>query len=155
MSSLRTTLRLLVWSTLAVALHGLFPSLALSAPPLGASSPVKQFTLPGFSPEGRRTLLMKGEEAQVLSEGEINVRGMTLTLFTNKGELRPETVLTAASATFNHAEQRAKGTQGVRIVRSDVAMQGSSWSYEHTKKRVVIDGGVQIIFSAQLNDILK
>jgi lipopolysaccharide export system protein LptC len=116
---------------------------------------VKKFSLPTFTPEGPRSMLLRGEEARFKTAQQIDITEMQLTLFDGKPDEKVDTVFVSAAATFFPSRQVAEGDKGVRIVRPDVEMYGEKWIYEHQRKKVVIDGRVRVIFRAQLKDILK
>ncbi|MFA5263814.1 MAG: hypothetical protein WC378_08295 [Opitutaceae bacterium] len=136
-----------------------FLALALAAStlavPIETSAPVKKFSLPTFTPEGPRSMLLRGEEARFKTAQQIDITEMQLTLFDGKPDEKVDTVFVSAAATFFPSRQVAEGDKGVRIVRPDVEMYGEKWIYEHQRKKVVIDGRVRVIFRAQLKDILK
>ncbi|MFA5263435.1 MAG: hypothetical protein WC378_06380 [Opitutaceae bacterium] len=125
------------------------------AVPIETSAPVKKFSLPTFTPEGPRSMLLRGEEARFKTSQEIDITEMQLTLFDGKPDEKVDTVFVSTAATFFPSRQVAKGVKGVRIIRPEVEMYGERWIYEHQRKKVVIDGKVRVIFRAQLKDILK
>ncbi len=125
------------------------------AVPIQTSAPVKKFTLPTFTPEGSRLMLLKGEEARFKNAQQIDIVEMQLTLFSGKADEKVETVFVSSEASFYPSRQVADGDKGVRIIRNEVEMSGQKWSYDHLQKKVVIDGKVHVIFRAQLKDILK
>jgi len=140
-----------------------FPALAafllaasgLGAAPIEAGAPIRFFTLPVFTTEGYRSMFLKGNEAVLSGTQRIDVTEMTLTVFTGKADNRVDTVMSSTLASFFPQEKRAEGDRGVRIIRDDVDMTGTRWKYDHTGKKVVIDGNVRVIFPFQLVDILK
>jgi lipopolysaccharide export system protein LptC len=125
------------------------------AVPIETSAPVKKFSLPTFTPEGPRSMLLRGDEARFKTSQQIDISEMQLTIFDGKMDEKVETVFVSAEATFYPARQIAEGDKGVRVIRSDVEMSGLKWIYEHKQKKVVIDGKVHVIFRAQMKDILK
>lgn len=130
-----------------------------SAGSIEAKAPIKKFTLPLFTSAGVRTMHLRGDEARLISEEQIDVTGMLLSLYDEKDPRRIDTTFTAASAHFFTKTQTANGDNGVNIHRDDVEMWGTRWNYIHkftaTGKKVVIEGRVKVIFQSQLGDILK
>jgi hypothetical protein len=43
----------------------------------------------------------------------------------------------------------------VRFLRDDLEASGTKWVYNHTEKRISLDGNVRVVFHAELQDILK
>jgi hypothetical protein len=133
--------------------------LSLAAGAFAASvetnAPVKNFSLPTFTKEGYRSVLLRGNEALFVSAQQINVTGMQLTLFTGDATNRVETVIISPAARFFPERNFAGGEHGVRVLRDDVEMSGTRWTYDQGERKVVLDEDVRVIFHAQLKDMLK
>ena len=133
--------------------------LSLAAGAFAASvetnAPVKNFSLPTFTKEGYRSVLLRGNEALFASAQQIDVAGMQLTLFTGDATNRVETVIISPNARFFPERNVAAGEHSVRVLRDDVEMFGTRWTYDHGERKVVLDGNVRVIFHSQLKDILK
>ena len=144
---------------LAAALSPAFAGSAPAAPakkPVEVDAPIRDFSLPLFTKEGYRTLLLVGGEVRPQgSLQRIAVRNMHLTLFAGDAAGTIETVLVSAAALFDTNRQTAAGSAGVRVIRDDAEMSGERWTYDHRQKKVVLDGQVRVIFRAQLDDILR
>jgi hypothetical protein len=132
----------------------LWAGIAVAAP-LETTAPIKKFTLPTFTPEGYRGILLHGEEARLINTDRIEIRDMQLTYFDGTSAEKVETVFISTFAIFHPSSQLAEGEKGVRIVRDDAEMSGERWTYRHREKKVVIDGNVRVMFRAQLKDVLK
>jgi hypothetical protein len=119
------------------------------------NAPVKNFSLPTFTKEGYHSVLLRGNEALFVSAQQIDVSGMQLTLFTGDATNRVETVIISPQARFFPNRNIAEGEHSVRVLRDDVEMFGTKWTYDHGERKVVLDGNVRVIFHAQLKDMLK
>ena len=133
----------------------LFLAAGAFAAPVETNAPVKNFSLPTFTKEGYRSVLLRGNEALFVSLQQIDVSGMQLTLFAGDATNRVETVIVSPAARYFPQRKVAEGEHGVRVLRDDVEMSGTKWTYDKDQKKVVIDGNVRVIFHAQLKDILK
>ena len=120
-----------------------------------SQAPVKNFSLPTFTKEGFRSVLLRGNEARFVTTQRIDVAGMQLTLFAGDPTNRVETVIVSPEARFHPESTVAEGERSVRVLHDDVEMSGDRWRYEHNRRKVVIEGNVRVIFHAQLKDILK
>jgi hypothetical protein len=133
--------------------------LSLAAGAFAASvetnAPVKNFSLPTFTKEGYRSVLLRGNEALFASAQQIDVAGMQLTLFSGDATNHVETVIVSPAARFFPERNVAGGEHGVRVLRDDVEMFGTNWTYDQGERKVVLDGNVRVIFHAQLKDMLK
>jgi hypothetical protein len=122
-----------------------------------SNAPVKNFTLPTFTKEGYRAVLLRGNEALLVNPQRLDVTGMQLTMFTGDASNRVETVIVSPQASFFPDRNLARGEHGVRLIRDDAEMSGTRWSYtqDRTQKKVAIDGNVRVIFRTEIGDILK
>lgn len=124
-----------------------------------AKAPIKNFTLPRFAPNGQKAMLLRGAEARLVSNEEIELKGMNLSVFDEKRPDRVETLITAVTSTFFTRKKLAIGDQGVRLLHDEAEMSGTRWSYDWNYgpkgKKVVIEGQVKVIFQSQIGDILK
>ena len=128
----------------------------------GASSlptaPVKKFRLPTFNAEGFRTGFLTGEEALIVSAGQIDIKEMHLSTFSGDEAGTLETTLLAPVATVRVQEReqiRVEGKQSVRLVRPEVDATGQDWEYDHQNKRLLIRSDVHVVYRAVLKDFLK
>lgn len=133
---------------------------SLSEHGLETRAPIKKFSTPMFTPEGVRTMILRGEEARILSEEQIDMVGMHLTLFNQHQPAVVDTNLTAAKARFFTKQMVADGAEGFELVRDDVTMSGQRWHYTHRvegtdRKKVVIEGKVRVTFKGQVGNILQ
>jgi lipopolysaccharide assembly outer membrane protein LptD (OstA) len=133
--------------------------LSLAAGAFAASvetnAPVKNISLPTFTKDDYRSVLLRGNEALFVSAQQINVTGMQLTMFAGDATNRVETVIISPEARFFPDRNVAEGEHNVRVLRDDVEMSGTKWTYDKDQKKVVLEGNVRVIFRVQLKDILK
>lgn len=128
--------------------------LGLSAQTLTAGTPVESFRLPTFTREGHRSMLLQGSAALVTA-ARIELREMTLTLFSGDARNLVETVILSPVATVNPEREEVEGAGVVRFIRDDLEITGHGWRYDHAQKKVSITRDARIVFRAQLPDILK
>jgi hypothetical protein len=118
------------------------------------NSPVENFRLPTFTKEGNRSMLLQGSQALV-GTNEVELQGMTLTIFTGDAANTVETVILSPLATIRLDREQVQGESTVRVIRDDIEITGQGWSYDHGGKKVSITRNARIVFQAQLPDILK
>lgn len=132
------------------------PSVPSSAASPALGVPAKNWVLPLFTAkEGYRNLTLRGSEVRPVGSAQIDVTDLSITVFTGDATARVETMLLSPAASFFPKEQRATGEKSVRLLRDDIELTGEGWVYEHTTKKVSLARHVRVVFSAQLNDILK
>jgi hypothetical protein len=99
-------------------------------------------------------MLLQGSAAMVTA-ARIELREMTLTLFSGDARNLVETVILSPVATVNPEREEVEGAGVVRFIRDDLEITGYGWHYAHAQKKVSITRNARIVFRAQLPDILK
>lgn len=120
-----------------------------------ADAPVINFRLPMFTPEGNRAWLVRGSEARFASANEIDIRELTMTLFTGDATDRVETMILSPQARVLTNDAVATGTQTIRVINDSFEATGSEWRYNHREKRISIAKNVRVTFRAEFKDLLK
>jgi hypothetical protein len=149
-------------ATFFVVLLALGPLLSLAQPAgVTANEPIINFKLPVLNEEGNRSSLLRGDEARYISASQIDLVAMQYTLFDETVANKVDTTLLAPSATVFFANKRYKvqGIEGVRIVRDDLDVGGTNWTFEIDEKKdrhIVIENKVRVVFrTLHLGNILK
>lgn len=119
-----------------------------------SQAPVENFRLPTFTQEGHRSMLLQGSQALV-GTNQVELRGMTLTIFSGEAANTVDTVILSPVATIQLDRELIQGESTVRVIRDDIEITGQGWSYDHAGKKVSIARNARIVFQAQLPDILK
>lgn len=132
-----------------------FAEPAPSAPPSVAGTPIKEFRLPSFDKNGKRSTFMRATEALIVSPTRIDVKDMQFTVFTKDGTGAFDSVLLTPSATFLTDKQFVSGSESVRLIRVNLEITGEQWSYNHPEKRVLIAKNARVTFQDELKDIIK
>lgn len=122
--------------------------------PLTSQTPVSNFRLPTFTPNGHRSMLLQGSQALVTAN-LIELQDLNLTLFAGDGQSTVETIILSPVATADLDNESVRGSGAVRVIRDDVEITGTNWSYDHRQKKVSIAANARIVFHAPLPDILK
>lgn len=134
---------------------------ALAAAPLSPSkeitfeTPARNWALPLFSKEGYHTLTLRGASATPVGTDRIDVSDINITVFSGDAEAKVETVVLSPAATFLLTDRFARGATDVRLIRDDLEVSGSGWSYDFKAKKVSIARNTRVVFYSALPDILK
>jgi hypothetical protein len=118
-------------------------------------TPIKDFRLPSFDKDGKRTTFMRAAEALIVSPTRIDVKDMQFTVFTKDGTGAFDTLLLTPSAIFLTDKQFVSGSESVRVIRMNLEITGEQWSYNHPEKRVLIGKNARVTFQDELKDIIK
>lgn len=127
---------------------------AFAASPLGSQTPVMDFRLPTFTKDGHRSMLLQGTKA-VVAPGRIDLVNLNLTLFKGDTANSVETIILSPAAIAHPEAETVQGDGPVRVIRDDLEITGTGWSYDHRQKRVSIAANARVVFQAPLPDILK
>ncbi|MBL9214369.1 MAG: hypothetical protein JNG83_02720 [Opitutaceae bacterium] len=138
----------------------LFPAaLAMAASTqVSLDRPIINFSLPTFTPEGYRSWLVRGSEARFVSKDQIDIKELTLSIFTGLADGQIETLILSPNASVRPAEAVITGRDTIRVIRTGhdaFEVTGADWRYEHKEKRVSIARDVRVTFQAELQDFLK
>jgi len=117
--------------------------------------PAKNWALPLFTKEGYRQMTLRGDEVRPVSSDQVDISGMTVTVFSGDARAKVDSFLSSPDATFLINEKIAKGPHSVRLVRDDVEVTGSEWTYLYNERKVLIARDAHVVFHAAMPDILK
>lgn len=118
-------------------------------------APIVNFRLPTFTEDGFRQWLVRGSEARLVSSKEIDIRELTLTVFSADAQDRIETMILSPQAKVLTDTQVASGPGTIRVIRDDLEATGSKWTYDHKEKRVSMQKNVRVTFRAELKNFLQ
>lgn len=118
-------------------------------------APIVNFRLPTFTPEGFRQWLVRGSEARLLSAKEIDIRELTLTVFSGDAQDRIDTMILSPAAHVVTDTQLVSGPSTIRVIRDDLEASGSQWTYDHREKRIIMKQNVRVTFRAELKNFLQ
>ena len=123
---------------------------------IAPDKPVINFRLPNFTPEGFRAWLVRGSEAYYLpKENQIDVKELTLSIFSGKSDGKLVTMVLSPSAKVLPAEAVVTGESTIRVINDEYEATGTGWRYTHKDKKISINKKVRVSFTAELTEILK
>jgi hypothetical protein len=125
------------------------------------ATPARNWVLPLFTPEGFRSMTLRGSAVHPVGADRIDVVDINITTFSGDAAARVDSSLLSAAASFFPRETRASGPETVRLIRFapdgniDAEITGEDWTYRQAGKRVSIGRRAHVVFREQLSDILK
>jgi lipopolysaccharide export system protein LptC len=132
------------------------PRLAADNPPRSSSpSPIINFRLPTFTNAGYREWLVRGSEALPGSHNDLQVKELTLTIFSGDEADRIDTMILSPAAHIFATDQVATGDSTIRVINDQFEASGSQWRYSHKEKMISIKKNVRVSFKAELKNLLQ
>ena len=122
---------------------------------ISTDKPIINFRLPAFTPEGHRAWLVRGSEARFANENQIDIKELTLSVFSGGADEKVETLILSPTAVVHPAEAVITGPGSIRVINDQFEAGGLSWRYEHKSKKVSIGRKVRVTFRAEFKDYLK
>ena len=122
---------------------------------VATDQPIVNFRIPDFTPEGNRAWLVRGSEARYISDNQVDVKSLNLSIFTGLPDGKVETLILSPTAVLQPAESVVTGQDTIRVINDEFEATGTDWRYIHKEKRVSIAKNVRVTFHAELKDFLK
>lgn len=138
-------------------LLGLVPAAAAWAATtqISTDKPIVNFRLPTYTPEGYRAWLVRGTEARFFGDNQIDIKELTLSIFSGQADEKVDTLILSPSAVVQQNDSIATGSGIIRVIGDQFEASGSLWRYEHRTKKITINRNVRVILHAEFKDYLK
>ncbi len=132
------------------------PRLAADTPARTSSpSPIINFRLPTFTNTGYREWLVRGSEALPGAHNDLEVKELTLTVFSGDANDRIETMILSPAAHIFASDQVATGDSTIRVINDQFEASGAQWRYAHKEKMISIKKNVRVTFKYELKNLLQ
>lgn len=120
-------------------------------------TPVREFILPMFGPDGYKIWDLRGREGRYVSPTEIIVTAMTLRTFGPQDPTNPETIIQSPIAVINPEESTAQGEDFLHIhdAEGHYSIIGRNWKWEGKKNKITILAEARVTFQQSLGSILE
>lgn len=123
---------------------------------ISPDKPVINFRLPNFTPEGYRSWLVRGSQAQYLpTNNEVDVKDLTLSLFSGKSDDKLTTMILSPAAKVLPDKSQVISDSTIRVINDDFEATGTGWRYDHKERRTTIDKKVRVTLHGEINNFLK
>ena len=143
---------------LLVFLSTVLPSLAETAPRVDSQEPIINFSLPTFtSPDGYRNWLLRGSQAWMTESNIIDIKELSLTVFSGDASNRIDTLMLSPSARVLSDAQVITGDSTLRVINLHDRFEatGEGWKYTHKDKTVILSKKVRVVLHAEFKNLLK
>lgn len=123
---------------------------------ISPDKPVINFRLPNFTPEGYRSWLVRGSQAQYLpTNNEVDVKDLTLSLFSGKSDDKLTTMILSPAAKVLPDKSQVISDSTIRVINDDFEATGTGWRYDHKERKTTIDKKVRVTLHGEINNFLK
>jgi hypothetical protein len=102
---------------------------------------IRSFEFPQRDRDGNLKLRIQGREATVMSLNRINIRGLTITLFSQDNA---QTIITANLSDFWRAENRLTVEDKVQIKNPSIVVESQTMDWDLGASKGVFKGGVRV-----------
>jgi lipopolysaccharide export system protein LptC len=143
---------------LLLLLAAALPALADVTSRISAKRPIINFSLPTFTnPDGYRSWLIRGSEAMMTEKNIIDVKELSLTVFSEDASNQINTIMLSPAARILPEEKIVTGDSTLRVIdlQKDFEATGTGWHYTHKDKTVILNKNVRVVLRAPITDILK
>jgi lipopolysaccharide export system protein LptC len=131
-------------------------AIAQNSTRISTDAPILNFRLPMYTvPDGYRAWLVTGSEARVISPNDIDIKELTMTIFSGDGRDHIDTLILSPAARIAPEDQIASGDSPIRVINDNFEDTGIGWRYEHKEKKVSITRHVRVVLQSELKDLLK
>jgi hypothetical protein len=123
-----------------------------------SKAPIINFSLPTFTnPDGFRSMLVRGSEAWLTGPGIIDVKELSLTVFSGDATNRIDTMMLSPSARLLPEEKTVSGDSTLRVIdlQKEFEATGTGWRYTNKDKTVTLHKNVRVVLRAEVKNILK
>ena len=126
--------------------------------PASPKAPIVNFTLPKFTdPDGYRDFLVRGSEAWMTAPNIIDVKELSVTVFSGDASNRIDTMMLSPAARLLPDDQIISGDSTLRVIdlQNGFEATGEGWRYTHKAKTIILHKKVRMVFHRELKDLLK
>lgn len=143
---------------LLIFLGAALPALAADSTRVSGKAPIINFSLPTFTnPDGYRSWLIRGSEAWLTEQTVIDVKELSLTVFSGDSANRIDTLLLSPSARVLTDQQIISGPSSLRVInlRDGFEASGEDWRYTHKNKTVTLAKKARVVLQAEFKNFLQ
>ncbi len=122
---------------------------------ISTEKPIVNFSLPLFNAANYRTWLVRGSEARFAADDRIEIKELTLSIFSGNADEKVDTLILSPVAIVNRRDWIASGPSTIRVISDQFEASGTQWTYARKDKKVSIAKHVRVTFRAEFKDFLK
>lgn len=117
-------------------------------------APVINFKLPMFGKEGYRSWFLSGNQGIYVNEGEVDVLGMKISIFSDDARDLLEATIESPKAILLIHKNKARGDDWIEVVGESYHLTGKDWTWDGKLKKMSIGKDVKVIFDQSLKGLM-
>lgn len=144
--------------SLLLCLAAALPAPAENSSRISSKAPITNFSLPTFTnPAGYRSWLIRGSEALMTDQKTIDVKELSLTVFSEDATNQIKTMMLSPAARILPDEKIVTGDSTLRVINLHDGFEatGEGWRYTHKDKTVTLTKNVRVVLRAEFKNLLK
>lgn len=126
-------------------------------------SPAHGWVLPIFTPDGYRSLILRGDEVRLRRNDRIDLQDVTIILFSGTAAETETTLISSPEASYFRAKNLASGPTLVFVQRfaDNSQLSGADWTYQFAKgakgarEKLIIRRDARVVLQQQIHDFLQ
>lgn len=126
-------------------------------------APAHGWVLPIFTPEGYRSIVLRGDQVTLRRDDRIDVEDIWITLFAGDPENHITTIIRSPEASYFPHSNTASGPTLVQVLRTtdNSELSGSNWTYQFThhgpggREKLTIRHDARVVIQTQIHDFLQ
>jgi hypothetical protein len=126
-------------------------------------APAHGWVLPLFTPEGYRSIILRGDQVTLRRDDRIDVEDIWITLFAGDAANHITTIIRSPEASYFPHANTASGPTLVQVLRTsdNSELSGSNWTYQFThhgaggREKLTIRHDARVVIQTQIHDFLQ
>ena len=125
---------------------GVFPLSAENGPEFPIGSVIQNFALPQTDASGRKTAVVHGKRATVISPNQLKIEDLKVELFNSEGNI--ETTITATRSDFWRKENRLTTDSGILVKRPTLLISSNGIDWNVAESNGTLYNRVRVVLSS-------
>ena len=125
---------------------GVFPVSAGNGPKFPIGSVIQNFALPQTDASGRKTAVVHGKRATVVSPNQLKIEDLKVELFNSEGNI--ETTITATRSDFWRKENRLTTDSGILVKRPTLLISANGIDWNVAESNGTLYNRVRVVLSS-------
>ncbi len=129
-----------------IFLSGILPLSAANGPEFPIGSVIQNFALPQTDASGRKTAVVHGKRATVVSPNQLKIEDLKVELFNSEGSI--ETTITATRSDFWRKENRLTTDSGIIVKRPTLLISSNGIDWNVSESNGTLYNRVRVVLSS-------